>query len=258
MGRWIWGAVGALALLLVGSPSALASPPNQADGSAWVTSQRARDIATAGNTTYIADPGTVAPRRGSALEFDKSTNAELGFPQFAGGGVYAVVPDGSGGWYVGGDFDRVAGAVRYGLAHVRGDGSVDPAFPQLGHEPISVFNTNESVESLALSADGHTLYVGGFFDQVGGQSRTGIASIATSTDTVTSWAPQLTGSFPQVTQVVLGAGTTAGWVFIGGPFTGVGAVSAPNVAKVSVITGGADGSFDPDPTSGGNSSNAAI
>jgi hypothetical protein len=36
--------------------------------------------------------------------------------------VRAVVPDGSGGWFIGGDFNYVGGVPRNHLAHVRADG----------------------------------------------------------------------------------------------------------------------------------------
>src|SRR3954469_23709451 len=40
----------------------------------------------------------------------------------------AIAPAGSGGWYVGGDFLRVDGTSIAWLAHIRSDGSADPAF----------------------------------------------------------------------------------------------------------------------------------
>ncbi len=60
-----------------------------------------------------------------------------------------MVPDGAGGWYVGGTFDRVDGWDRRGLVHLLADGTVDPDFlPQPG--PVT-----------ALARDGSTLWVGG-------------------------------------------------------------------------------------------------
>jgi WD40 repeat protein len=217
-------------------------------------------LASAGSTAFIGGSfGRVGPAVGSAVQFDASSGAPVAFPQFAGGSVTAAVGDGSGGWYVGGDFDRVAGAVRYGLAHVRADGTVDAAFPQLGHEPLSVFNTNESVQTLALSADGQTLWVGGFFDQIGGLPRYGIAAISTATDTVTSWVAELAGTLPSVSQIVLGSGTTAGSVFVGGSFTGaLGNLAAADLVKLSTSTGMADPAFTPDPTAGGSAASTIL
>jgi hypothetical protein len=249
--------VGIAVLLGVAGP-ALASPPATPDPGAWVPSGSGNIVASAGSTAYIGGNfARVGPPVGSAMQFDASSSAPVTFPQFAGGSVSVAVGDGSGGWYVGGDFDRVAGAVRYGLAHVRADGTVDTAFPQLGHEPLSVFNTNESVQTLALSADGQTLWVGGSFDQIGGQPRDGIAAVSIATDAVTSWLAELAGPFPSVSQIALGSGTTAGSVFVGGSFTGAFPVAgAADLVKLSTSTGFADPAFTPDPTSSGSAANA--
>jgi hypothetical protein len=229
--------------------TALASPPSTIDASPPLISGSVDAIATAGTSTFISGTfSTVGTQGGGALEFNTATGAQIQLPPIAGGGVAAAVPDGSGGWYIGGGFDRVAGAVRYGLAHIRADGSVDTAFPELSHEPLATSNTNDDAAALALSPDGHTLYVGGFFTQLGGQPRASIGAISTTTDTVTSWAPTLGGSYPSVSALALGGGTTAGFVYVGGDFTKVGSVVAPDLAKVNATSGAADSSFEPAPT----------
>jgi hypothetical protein len=242
--------LGVAAVLACACPnSALASPPTTIDSGLPLISGNVGAIATAGTSTFISGGfGSIGTEGGGGLEFNATTGAQVPLPPIAGGGVDAAVPDGSGGWYLGGDFDRVAGAVRYGLAHIRADGSVDTAFPELSHEALSVSNTNDDARALVLSADGHTLYVAGFFSQLGGQPRISIGAISTTTDTVTSWAPALGGPFPSVSALALGAGTTAGFVYVGGDFTKVGSVAAPDLAKVSTTAGTADSSFQPDPT----------
>jgi trimeric autotransporter adhesin len=47
------------------------------------------------------------------------------WPTVAGGSVSAAIPDGSGGWYIAGEFSHVGGVRRDGLAHIRSDRSVD-------------------------------------------------------------------------------------------------------------------------------------
>lgn len=68
--------------------------------------------------------------------------------------VYAVVADGSGGWFVGGDFQKIGSPAvsQPYLAHVHADGSVDPDF---------ITYLDGPVRALTL-ADG-ALYVGGSF-----------------------------------------------------------------------------------------------
>ena len=96
----------------------------------------------------------------------RSTGAPLEpYPKIVGF-VVAVVPDGVGGWFIGGSFERVGDFSRHNLAHILPDGSVapwDPAPPGPG------------VECLALS--GNTLYVGGAFTRIGGQSRNLLAAV---------------------------------------------------------------------------------
>src|SRR5207245_1839165 len=90
-------------------------------------------------------------------------------------GVRAIVSDGSGGWFVGGDFKYVGGHPHPHLAHLRSDGSVDPTWdPQL----------DGAVYALALSGD--NLYVGGSFGTADGVAHRNVIKISASTGTVSS------------------------------------------------------------------------
>ncbi|HXC64207.1 MAG TPA: hypothetical protein VNZ67_07600, partial [bacterium] len=70
------------------------------------------------------------------------------------GAIYSAVPDGAGGWYLGGSFSQVAGQPRQNLAHVLANLAVDPVAPGI----------QGPVTSLAV-LDG-ALYVGGAFGAV--------------------------------------------------------------------------------------------
>ena len=90
--------------------------------------------------------------------------------------IKAVLPDGNGGWYVGGNFTKLCYSTRTcytrtDVAHIKADKTVDPSFAP---------STNGSVRALALSADGATLYVGGAFSQAGGATaRRNVAAFST-------------------------------------------------------------------------------
>ncbi|HEY6890052.1 MAG TPA: hypothetical protein VI300_19780, partial [Solirubrobacter sp.] len=141
------------------------------------------------------------------------------------GDVNAVVADGAGGWYVGGTFKRIGSLDIAGLAHVNGDGSVDPGFnPGAGE-----------VDALAIS--GSTLYVGGSFNHMGGADRLYLAALDTDTGLATGWNP---GADAPVTSLA-SVGST---IYVGGWFSSVGGQPRSYVAAVDAITG-AIGTFHP-------------
>jgi hypothetical protein len=141
--------------------------------------------------------------------------------------AYAAVSDGSGGWYIGGDFNRVGKASRYGLARLRSDGSLDPEFaPRLPkgtyvvaivrHGNVVYVDTSATDSASGMSvvaafdarsgrklwqvptnkgdwlAGGlafakGTLFVVGAFTRIAGVPRSGLAALDPSTGRPTSW-----------------------------------------------------------------------
>ncbi|HWB36221.1 MAG TPA: hypothetical protein VHA75_09365, partial [Rugosimonospora sp.] len=91
-------------------------------------------VAGAGTTAYIGGAfDTVgAPTGGSGLVSDSGTGSAVALAsQTAGaanGGVNATVPDGAGGYFLGGSFTQVKGIQCPGIAHLASDGSVDQAY----------------------------------------------------------------------------------------------------------------------------------
>ncbi|MCX7589821.1 MAG: choice-of-anchor D domain-containing protein, partial [Patescibacteria group bacterium] len=80
--------------------------------------------------------------------------------------------------YIGGFFSSVNGQTRNGLAAVNtSDGSLVSSFNP---------NVNSAVYSLALSTDNQTLYIGGSFTSVNGQTRNGLAALNTSNGSLVS------------------------------------------------------------------------
>ncbi|MFA6574764.1 MAG: hypothetical protein WCS84_05035 [Nocardioides sp.] len=115
----------------------------------------------------------IGPFTGSGMPLDPATGARVVAPAIDGQ-ISVSVSDGSGGWYVAGDFETIDGHRYRGLAHIGADGIADPAFaPKVGG----------LVSALAL--DGGTLYAGGLFDEVNGTARTNLAAVSAATGTLT-------------------------------------------------------------------------
>jgi hypothetical protein len=152
------------------------------------------------------------------------------FPQVAGA-VLDVAADGSGGWFVGGDFTHVGGLARSGLAHILADRTVDPAW-----NPAP----NGTADTLVVS--GSTVYVGGDFTSVGGQPRHRLAALSATTGDATSWDPS-----PDDTVLDLAvAGST---VYAAGRFSSIGGKSRTSIAALDATTGDAT-AWNPDPGDG--------
>lgn len=92
--------------------------------------------------------------------------------------ITAAVPDGRGGWYVGGFFTRIGGKPRTRLAHLLPDGSVDPRFR------IAVGRRGDRSWVRALTRRGRVLYVGCACRLVGGRYRPGLVAIDLRTQRV--------------------------------------------------------------------------
>src|SRR6266508_2077415 len=121
-------AVGLVLLVGVSAAQAAVKPK---PARTWVTDGTVYAIADAGDTIYIGGHFTqVGPRTGPGVGIDASTGKSIGLPEVSGGKAEgaAVADDGAGGWYIGGDFTWVGGLERHNVAHIRGDGRVDPGW----------------------------------------------------------------------------------------------------------------------------------
>lgn len=125
-------------------------------------------------------------------------------------GVYAAVPDGNGGWYVGGSFSRVAGQTRRGVFHVGPDGVLTDW----------ISNINGTVYAMLLVGD--TLYVGGKLSSVNGMARQNVAAI-TRDGQVVDWLPAVDNA---VHDLVHHNGT----LYIGGEFLSVDGIERNRLA----------------------------
>jgi len=86
----------------------------------------------------------------------------------------------SGGVYLGGEFGRVAGGTRHGLAKVSATGALKSWAPSVGQVSGSACppRCHPKVLALAFSPTGNGLYVGGHFGKVDGVARNEAAEIS--------------------------------------------------------------------------------
>lgn len=193
----------------------------------WYDDGSVRAVAVADDgTVYVGGTFTrMGPMTGGGVPLTlDSGQPKPTFPK-VDGSVHAVVPDGSGGWYVGGSFERVGGEPRANLAHVLADGSLDPSW-----SPAVGGYSDPYVEALAF--DGTTVYVGGIYDTLDGEARTGLGAVDTS-GRVTAWAPQLSRlGYTAVHALAVRGGA----VYVGGLFDAVNA--EPRACLAAVGTDG--------------------
>jgi len=204
--------------LLAGAARAQSTAPQP---SMWVADKTVQDLQWLDGTLYVGGEFTrVGPQTGGASPVDLATGALVpGFP-VTNGAVYAVEPDGEGGWFVGGDFTTVGGVSRNRIARVRADFTVDPTF-----DP----NAESRVQGLLLV--GETLYVHGlFFDDIGGANRKYLAALDTVTGSATAWNPDL-NSRPSAMAVLDGV------LYVGGNFTTVDGEPRGRLAAFDLATG---------------------
>ncbi|MFC3908261.1 hypothetical protein ACFORL_04120 [Legionella dresdenensis] len=202
----------------------------------WVTNGDVNAIAynPATNLVYLGGQFTqVGPRTGTGAPVDE-TNGLLVTPYgLLNNYIETAISDGSGGWYVGGNLFYVNDASSPYIAHILENGNIDNNFQA---------KANNRVKTMLL--DGSTLYVGGLFTSIGGQTRNRLAALDASTGQATSWNPNVTGS--EVTTMTKLGGT----VYIGGLFTQVGSDSRTNIAAIDAVSGAVTASWLNNPANG--------
>jgi hypothetical protein len=201
--------------------------PSSVPRDTWVPNGPPIAAEVIGDKAYIAGSFThVGPYTGAFPRIDRTSGeARRGWPDVTGT-VWASTPDGAGGWFIGGDFTHVGGLPRTNLARVTAEGTVDAAFAPVvtsehGHRTV-----------LALVRLGATLYVGGTLTSIGGQPRTALGAVDTTTGAPTAFAPAVTGGLPTTVETLNGrhsGGTTTLWV--GGGFGSVAGQSRIGVAS---------------------------
>jgi hypothetical protein len=219
--------------------------------------------------SFFAATGSAAPFPGRFLVLiSASTGAvDRGFPD-ADGFVDASVPDGRGGWFVGGLFRHIGSVQRQGIAHLRADGSLDTtwnarlpnipnvlALARVGtrlyaggpfglvaldartgatldfRTPRFVLAPGGGSRVNAVAVGAGRVYVAGGFERIGAQRRWTTAAFDARTGALTSWAPTIQKG--EATTVAVGNGR----VYLGGVFYYVDGRPRLNLAAVTPRTG---------------------
>jgi uncharacterized repeat protein (TIGR01451 family) len=211
---------GLLAAMLV----ALSAIAQEADTTAWITNGDVRAIVRKGNTLYMGGSFTgVGPVTGTGTTLHLGNGGlAAARPLRITGPVVASVSDGMGGWFVGGEFTKIGGQVRKKLSHVLADGSLDANW--------DARITSDSVVIYALAFANNTLYVGGFFQSIGGQNRAHLAALDGHTGMATAWNPNPNG-------IVGSLALSENTLYVGGNFTAMGAQFRRYLAAVDAVTG---------------------
>lgn len=206
-----------------------------------------RSIDLAGNTdpspaTYSWNVDTVQTFRNTPKAWPEVT---------AGTEIRAIVPDTTGGFYIGGDFTEIGypGGQRWqrtDLAHIRGDGTVDEAW-----KPST---QNGKVNS--ITGIGGIWYIGGTFTGLKGSNdatfttRNRLGAVTAGTGALTSWNPNASNTVNALTwgrKVYTGA--TISTIYAAGAFQTIGGVTRRKIAEIK-ISDGTVTSWNPDADSG--------
>lgn len=209
-----------LAIFLVAQAGLHAQPCPALDPKFWLTDGPVYSTLVANDSIYLGgDFSYVGPRTGPAGLFHQATGALLGSPPSISGVVRAIVPDGAGGWFIGGTFTRIGTVSITNLARLNADLSVDRRW--------NAAMVGTAVNALAL--DSGVLYVGGAFTRLGSRSISTLAGLASGNGAVV-WDP------------VIGYGTVMtldianGLVYAGGTFYTVGISNRQNLAAIDITT----------------------
>lgn len=229
--RWLHRALAiSLAVVMVipggsafAAPLPAATPEQRHDPTQWMAINRDNDNGSVAALEYAPD-GTLyvggafthmGPPTGGfgVVSADSGLMPASGEYPYVDGYVYAAIPDGSGGYFIGGDFESVGGVPRRNVARINADGSLNTAW-DVGAV------TGGSVYSLAIL--GSWLYVGGDFLSIGGFACPRLARVSTTTGAV--------GQFfsPSPSNQVLALATLGDKLYVGGLFTWFGTSTQRN------------------------------
>src|SRR4051794_7247252 len=220
-----------------GDPPASPDPAStvQLDAPAEAVVQVGPRLIIGGKFTY-AGPYTGSAASASLADGSRNPNESL----FSGGPVHAIVPDGSGGFFVGGEFVTTDGNgdPHTGLAHVDSSGVVQAAFAGQG--------LAGQVKALAYAAgvgtNGVPFVAGADLQVDANVAANAVVAVDASTGApVTAFAPDQFDAEADT----LAWDATHSKLYLGGQFTQVGAATAARLARLNPATGALDTGWAP-------------
>jgi beta-propeller uncharacterized protein DUF5122 len=143
----------------VGTLPEAAAAVNDAPDETWIANGDVNSVVRAGSRIYLGGSfDQVGASTGSGVPLDPTTGARPGGFAKVNGPVYVTVPDGGGGWYIGGDFTRVGDRSRHNAARIMADGTVGAWNP----------NVDQAVRAIVLArgAGANLAWIGGDFTVV--------------------------------------------------------------------------------------------
>ena len=141
--------------------------------------------------------------------------------------------------YIGGNFSTVGGQPRQAIAAISLGGASDGTVVA-GFAPApTFFGCAPCASVVALAVSGSTVYAGGSFDTIGGQSRNNLAGLNSTDGTATAFDPS-------PAQNILSLAASGSIVYAGGGFTAIGGQTRNYIAALNAADGSAT-AFDPNP-----------
>ena len=181
------------------------------NGEIYAINKQGNNLFVAGDFTAFATP------TGNAAMVDSGSGmANLKLPRIIGT-INTIVPDGMGGWYIGGNFSKVSNTTIHNLAHINANYSIDMNFMP---EPDSAVNT--------IVLNGIYMYVGGKFTTIKGYSYPNLAKIYSNTADPLFWSAYVNGEVKTIQLY-------ADQIIVGGSFTSLGGLPRTNLGSVDSI-----------------------
>ena len=185
----------------------------QTNGAVYGMANRNDTVFVAGNFTSLYHPDSI-------ISYGGLVNPNTGKPSSnwdqPNGAVYASAPDKKSGFFIGGDFSKVASLNAVRIAHIDSSGTLQNTFSNTG--------INGVVKSMATLGD--TLFVGGQFNLVGSFLESAGGPVLKNSALVSS-------NFPSINGYVFCAipDGVGGW-YVTGSFTKVGNTTRNRAARI--------------------------
>lgn len=191
----------------------------------WIPDGPVRALVETNGVLYVGGQFTyLSPTSETGGAFDANTGVALAdFPRFDGL-IRAVVPDHSGGWFVGGQFESVSGVPIRNLVHL---------LPNLTLDAHWTPNPDGAVFALAISAD--RLFVGGTYHTIAGEPHDLLAALHPVTGDALPWHADCASTYADasVNALVLAEGR----LYVGGYFITINQVEREHLASLDAETG---------------------